>query len=431
MDKWEQQLKKDVNGTLPSSIDQRIEETLRQLPRKNQRPKLYYGLAIATIAILVTSGLSFVSPAFANTMKNLPLIGSAFEFVGNIGVKKGKDEGLSTVQGMKLEIDGQIITFTETLYDGGEIHLGYLIESPKNSKPTKFVNSLEFFINSHPIQNYGIGGKEVKIGKGIYAGTINIHVQDRIPESFKLRIRSTKANASFVELPIERKGPNKVFLVNQKKEIEDLTIYYEKVTFFPTSTEISLRVISEEDVANDKYMLLNYQLMDEHGRTLQPFSGSGGGSPQNGKLVQSYKYYYEPLESIPKSITIKPYLRDKQNSSPIIERQKWEGAKLTLSQGEIGQLTILQANEKNGVTTFIYEVEGDDAYKQANSFWLEDAKGNRFDRDQPAERMGSTPNQYEVTFSNMPALENLNIATVKMSSPHFLENLDMTIELEK
>ena len=434
MEKWEQQLKNDINCPMPSLINDRIEESLTKLPRKKRKRKIYYGLTVAIVSLLMIFGVSMISPTFANTLKEIPVIGSAFEFVGNIGVKKGKEEGLTTELGDQINVDGHLITFTDTLYDGGQIHIGYLIETErkKNNFPIHFLSNLEFLINGEPIEGYGMGGNEVEFKDGTYAGTINISVRQDVPDSFLLGIRPREKNSWYLELPIEKKGDNQSFLVNQTKDKEDLSIFYDKVTFFPTSTEISFRLLlNDKDFIENKYMLLDYQIIDDKGRVLQPFSSSGNsGPPKNGKVLFNFKQYYEPLKKIPKSLTIKPYFRDIQNSTPKIIKSKWAEEKLILSQGEIGHLIVFQKEVENGVTTFFFEVEGEDLYNQANAFWLEDITGNRYDPDHPAVRLDGTVNKYQITFSKIPDLNEMYITTVSMTSPNFLEELEVKINIK-
>ena len=433
MEKWEQELKNDVNRSVPSIIDKRVEETLKQLPSKKTKKKIYYALSVATIALSMTFGLSLFSPTFANTLKEIPFIGSAFEFVGDIGVKKGKDEGLTTELGEQVEVDGQLITFTETLYDGGEIHIGYILEVNESDRGPYFMNNLELLIDGKSIGSYGMGGKESEIEKGMYAGTISIRVRDKIPDSFVLGIRSREGKSWSVELPVEKKGNHQAFLVSKVEKSEDLTILYDQITFFPTSTEISLRLMMDEKTfVDDKYMMLDYLVMDDKGRVLQPFSsGGGGGGPVNGKVLHTFKYYYEPLQTIPNSLTIKPYLVDVNETSPKIERVKWEGKKITLSQGKIGHLTILELTEDNGVTTVTYEVDGEDLYNQANAIWLEDSNGIRYQSEQPPIRVDGSINQYQASFSETPTSNDLYITTVTMSPPNYLEELEVTIDLKE
>jgi Family of unknown function (DUF5643)/Domain of unknown function (DUF4179) len=433
MEKWEQELKNEVNRSIPSTINKRVEETLKQLPSKKTKKKIYYTLTVATVALSMTFGLSLFSSTFANTLKEIPFIGSAFELVGDIGVKKGKDEGLTTELGEQVEVDGQLITFTETLYDGGEIHIGYILEVNESDRGPYFMNNLVLLIDGKSIGSYGMGGKESEIEKGMYAGTISVRVRDKIPDSFVLGIRSREGKSWSVELPVEKKGNHQTFLVSKVEKSEDLAILYDQITFFPTSTEISLRLMMDEKTfVDDKYMMLDYLVMDDKGRVLQPFSsGGGGGGPVNGKVLHTFKHYYEPLQTIPNSVTIKPYLVDVNETSPKIERVKWEGKKVTLSQGKIGHLTILELTEDNGVTTVTYEVDGEDLYNQANAIWLENSNGIRYQSEQPPIRVDGSINQYQASFSKKPTSNDLYITTVTISPPNYLEELEVTIDLKE
>ena len=191
-------------------------------------------------------------------------------------------------------------------------------------------------------------------------------------------------------------------------------------------------MMDEKTFVDDKYMMLDYLVMDDKGRVLQPFSsGGGGGGPVNGKVLHTFNYYYEPLQTIPNSLTIKPYLVDVNESSPKIERVKWEGKKITLSQGKIGHLTILELTEDNGITTVTYEVDGEDLYNQSNAIWLEDSNGIRYQSEQPPIRVDGSINQYQASFSETPTSNDLYITTVTMSQPNYLKELEVTIDLKE
>ncbi|NEU29248.1 DUF4179 domain-containing protein [bacterium LRH843] len=434
MEKFEKQLKKNVNETLPQNVDDRINATLQQLSKKKRFSKVYYGIGAAIATLFLTFGLSYLSPTFADTVKTIPVIGSVFEKVGNIGVKKANEQGLTTLLGEQIEVNGQRITFTESLYDGAEIHLGYIMETirPNHAQSShNFLHEIELMINGRSIGGYGMGARDEPIGDGSYVGTMSIRVTDGVPDSFMLGIRSREGS---IEIPVERQGEYESYLANQTKETNDLTMFYDKITFFPTSTEISFRKIIDEDrYQDDTYMHMDYQLIDNEGRVLQPLGGGGGGGgAEKGKFVHSFQYYFEPLDSVPTTLTVKPFLYDRSEKEPEIVKKKWDGSELVLSQGEIGQLTIVDVMNENGVATFTYRVDGEDFYQQAISIWLEDSDGNRYDTDQPPKRMNETINQYQASFSSVPnSEEGLYICTAKMSAPKFLKELEVTIELGK
>lgn len=433
MESWEKQLKDDMNQPLPAMIDQRVEETLKQLPRKKAKRNILFGLSAAVAVLTLTFGLSLISPTFANTMKEIPVIGSAFEFAGNIGVKKGKEEGLALELGEQIEIDGQLITFTDTLYDGGEIHIGYTIQVKEKKQQPQFTSNIQFLIDGRSLDSYGMGVDESEVENGLYAGTMSIRVREELPDSFTLSIHSFEGNEWLVDLPVTKKGNHRAVPINQTKKQGDFTILYDHITFFPTSTELSLRLMMDEELFEaNRNVFLDYRVIDDKGRALQLLSGSGGGdSAENGKILASYKYHFEPLQTIPNSITIKPIAYGNNKDPLILDKEKWEGKKTRLSQGAIGNLTVLSATEENGVTTFTYEVEGEDLYRQAIAFWLEDAAGIRYNPDGPEVRVDGTVNQYQKSFSKTPPSDELYITTVSMDVPNYLEDLEVTIDLKE
>ncbi|KKK40058.1 hypothetical protein WQ57_02015 [Mesobacillus campisalis] len=432
MEKWEKELKKDANSPMPDLVNHRIEETLKHLRRRNPGRKMYVGLAAAAAAIALSLGISMVSPAVANTLKELPVVGSAFEFVGNIGQKKGQEAGLATELGEQVEIDGQVVTFTETMYDGGDIHVGYIRESMGSRTSSHFLGNLEFSIEKGPVSS-GMGGKETEIEEGVHAGTVSLRFQEEIPDSFTLVVRPREGRSWVVKLPVEKKGSNRVFPIKKKKETEDLAIVYDRLTFFPTSTELAFSLVMDEKALEDNtYDWLSYQVVDNKGRVLEPFStGGGGGGPVKGKVTHAFTHSFEPVDDLPEFLIIRPYLDEFKETTPELIKKKWEGKQVTLSQGGIGSITVLQAEERNGAITFTYETDGDDAYSQANAFWLEDSAGNRYDPAETPVRVEGTTNQYQASFSGISDLEDMNLATVTKNPIQYLKELEIKIDLKE
>ncbi|WP_010677189.1 DUF4179 domain-containing protein [Bacillus timonensis] len=432
MEKWEKQMSVNSNPQIPKSVDQRINETLRSLPNKKRVPRFYYPVAAVILVGFLLFGVSFMSPTLAETLKSVPVIGSIFKMVGDIGAQKGEEKGLTTLLGQQVEINGQVITFTESLYDGSQIHIGYLIESytNKTASTADLLSPLKLTVNGKHV-SYGMGERGEILENGDYAGVISIKIDQKLPESFTLGIQSLNEKSMYVELPITKQGENRSTLVNQTVETNDLTIHYDKVTFFPTSTEIAFRqVIDEKAFESKKYDWMDYQVVDDQGRVLQPLSGGGGGGPtKDGKILQTMTQYFEPLESLPKSLTIKPYLLAGNDKVEEV-KGNWVGENLTLSQGDIGEITVVDIMSKNGIVTLTVETDGEDAYWQANSIWIEDKNGKSYYSEQAPKRVEGTIKQYVIECKADVAVEDIKVVTYKQKAPKFLEDLEVTIELK-
>ncbi|KHF39925.1 DUF5643 domain-containing protein [Halalkalibacter okhensis] len=223
-----------------------------------------------------------------------------------------------------------------------------------------------------------------------------------------------------------------MYSINLAKETSGLTMHYETISFFPTSTELAL----QHDIPEDKYekyasQIIQYQVMDDKGRVLQPISGGGGGGGAvNGIITGHYKHYFEPLDDIPLYVTIKPYALERSTNSPEKVRAKWDGTETMLSQGDIGQLSILDAKEENGVITFRVETKGQNANEQASTFWLEDEEGTMFERVEFASRIEGSINQYQSSFKIPSNQNDIYVTTIKMNSLNYYEDLQVRIKLE-
>lgn len=434
MEKWEKQMKMKANPQLPESVEQRISDTLGSLPKRKSYFRLYSSAAAVLIIGALMFGASYMSPTVAETMRSVPVIGSIFKMVGDVGTQKGEKEGLTTLLGQQAEINGQVITFTESLYDGSKIHIGYLIESytqEKDMLSTDFLSDIRFTIDGKGV-SYGMSANGKELENGDYAGIISIRIHDSLPDQFTLGIGSQKDSALNLELEITKQGENRSFLVNQTVETDDLTMHVDKVTFYPTSTEIAFRqVMDVHTFENKKYEWLDYQVVDDQGRVLQPLSGGGLGGPEkDGKLVQSMTYYFEPFEEIPRSLTIKPYLVVGNENVEYV-KAKWTGENVTLSQGEIGEITVLDMKSEDGIVTLLVKTNGADAFWQANSILLEDKNGEEIHQEQTPKRVDDAVNQYEIQFDADVTENDIQIVTYKQNAPNFLDELEVTVKVRE
>ena len=151
--------------------------------------------------------------------------------------------------------------------------------------------------------------------------------------------------------------------------------------------------------------------------------------------THTFNYYYEPLQTIffiPNSLTIKPYLVDVNESSPKIERVKWEGRENhPFSQGKIGHLTILELTRKTMVSRTvrlksmakIYIISPTPYGLKIQMVFGISPTTSRLRR--------RFINQYQASFSVTPTSNDLYITTVTMSQPNYLKELEVTIHLKE
>ncbi|MFC0212063.1 DUF4179 domain-containing protein [Paenibacillus chartarius] len=421
MEKWEQGITDRVNLPIPKTVDERIHLTLKQIKRNdNKRLKLRYGIAAAAAAIAFMFGMSSLSPAFAQVMRSLPVVGSIFELVGNIGVKKGSQLQLATKLGQQVVIGDHVVTFTESLFDGSNINLGVISQSNVDDSPF-FLNDVIFTVNGKDLSGYSQGASGKKLEKGTYAETYSIHVDDELPDTFALGIKSRDETKTFVEIPVVRKGKNQSFPIGQTRTWQRIEMNYQELALFPTTTKITVQMPNREDIRS-----LKYHVYDEQGRVLQPISGHGRGSSDGSQV---FTYYFEPFDTIPEQVTIKPYL-SAMNSDTKVDGE-WKGKPITLSQGEVGSVTVVDEKVENNKLTLIYEVAGDRLFEQVYHIWLEDRTGKIFYKDDTPVRIQGSSNRYQATFSNISNTDSIYICAATFNKPYYLDDLAVTVNVKQ
>ncbi|MDE5414421.1 DUF4179 domain-containing protein [Alkalihalobacterium chitinilyticum] len=374
-------------------------------------------------------------PTQADELKSTTNIGSVFDIVGHIGLKNAREKGLTTAVNKKVTIEDNVITFTESLFDGSKIYIGYIIEPIDTLKVGPDRNGfldVGISINNGQIGSHSFGVSETRLNIGMYIGMFEVQLSDEysLPNSFLLGLQSYKDQSLYLELPVERKGHHYSYFITKEKEANDYSLYYDKITFFPTAIEIKYReVMDYESLNSQDPHILSFQIVDDQGRVLQPLSSGGGGRIKGDKFISNSKYYFEPLKKTPKTLTVKPYFVDISTHQPKKVKKKWKGKAFTLSQGKMGQLKILTVEENNDIVNVTYETKGYHAYQQAMVLWIEDTDGNEYHFDEAPKRIEGTTNQYQATFRSMSSIDGeLYLNTVKLKKPNYVNEFEIKVQ---
>ncbi|MGF9696281.1 DUF4179 domain-containing protein [Paenibacillus sp. MABNR03] len=419
MEKWERQLKSKVNHPFPEEMDELIDQTLNKLTKKhkkNHRPLIYTLIAVVA-SLAITVGMTSLSPAFADAMKSIPLIGSVFELGGEDGVKRGSQLGLSQKFNQQVRIGDQEVTFTESLYDGSNIHLGW-VATDHDKNIFGFQNNISFTVNGKRISNYAADGPALYLENGTYAGRLQIDPNEKLPDKFTLGILSLDETAIYAEIPIELQGSYQTIPIAKSGTWNGTEMIYDELSLYPTTTELSFHM---EDT-DSSIGTLKFQMKDEHGHVLRTTSNQGWRTPSSGE----YKYNFEPFESLPDKVTITPYTSTAYTTAEI--NVEWKGKPLTVPQGEVGSLIILDQKLEDNKLTLTFEVTGERIYEQVRDIGLNDRTGNPFPRVSPPIRIQGS-DKYEITFSDVISADSIQITTPMFNPTNYLRDLEVTVHL--
>lgn len=178
-----------TNGIQQAEEQSNMTQTPVQIKRKSKRkPLLYLASTAAAFSIMVGSA-AYVSPTFASTLAQLPIVGSVFSDYDFLGLKQSSEQGLTSIIGEKQTINGISVTIDEVLYDESNISVGYTIESEKELSNRHFIRyfgaGMVLTINgANPEGNYESFGKVVT--GPVHTFVARFKVKDQMPDSFEM-----------------------------------------------------------------------------------------------------------------------------------------------------------------------------------------------------------------------------------------------------
>ncbi|MBU3129147.1 DUF4179 domain-containing protein [Clostridium tagluense] len=428
---------KNIKTKVPHVVSDRIDKTLALLPEKetenkknkhgsrilkNKRVRQSIAAAAVTLTVLTISAT--ISPVMANTLSNIPVIGSVFKLFGDKGLKLASEKGVSSLVGQPKVDKGIKVTIRDILYDGARMSVGYTMEGNNIGE----LGKSDLLVNDTPI-NAAMSYTGSAVTKNTYAGVINVSPTSELPENFKLtvllnKIGNTKGNWEFKNIPVKKQKSSvnsKVTTPMVTKPIGKGSITIEKILV--SDTTIKLNII-ETNLPREKFY--SYQVIDNYGNVLKPLSGSGLGEGS----IMNQEYTFEPLNNNPKHFVIKVSDRNENAGSEIIDvKVKVEDKfPIILSQGDKGgQVSVNKIEYLKDKTLVHYTYKGNDPYGNGLCVWVEDKKGNNLDNPRQSTQR-NIDGSYILECFRINKNKKIKVATRELSESKFLLEFEIPLK---
>lgn len=436
--KFDLQLRDLINRDttqLPEVVKTRINDTLASLPSYQSFKPVKYIAAVAILMLGLTFGLGLVSPAVAQVLKFVPIIGYVFETAGDSGLQDALKQGHVTPINQTVSNHGIKFTVTDGVFDGARLSIGYTQESLFGPLQIERPN---IWVNGNKINfSAGYAGKLISPTK--YAGVISIDPTVELPDKFDIRI--TIDAIGFVpgnweyNFPVSIGKSRLVLNPGLIKTYDDIQMNVKKVTLAPSATNFKIEMNWPHKYFSD------FRLFDDNGRMLQNFSlaGAGNGSSQNGRETITYSASFAPVQNQPKYLILRPIINkwgENNNLSPSenTEAELTQKQPITLSQGKVGSLTITSVEYFHDKTRVHYEVSGSDPYNQAWVLWLQDENGKKYDINSPKSSAPKRESDIKYAFfRDFPPVEQgekIHAVTRQFDGPVYTDELEFKIPLQ-
>lgn len=279
-----------------------------QMKRKSiRKPLLYVASAAAAFCIMVGSA-AYVSPTFASTLSQLPIVGSVFSDYGFLGLNEASEQGLTSIIGEKHTINGISVTIDEVLYDESNISVGFTIDSEKELSIDYFGAGLSFTIyGENPEMNYeryGIVGKHTSVAR--------FHVTDQMPDSFEmgLILKGKKGEKREFTVPVKKIADIIDVPIDHQQQAEGIQLDVSKISFSPSGIALDYKATEKGTIDNAQVgaSFIEFRITDQNGKEITSHSGGTEGHFDNGAWNFSSTKSFDPISDGVQKLTITPYL---------------------------------------------------------------------------------------------------------------------------
>ena len=300
---------------VPAEADLFIQTAIKKGKRHEMmRQAITIAGIIPLMSMLIVIASGFIFPAMAQTLSNIPVIGSIFAKSYDPGLKSVVEKELVDKHNMQMIYDGTTITIKEVYYDNSGISIGYTVQS-KNTGIEKSLYSIMLYYDGSPIKGPSISDHGHKVSENEYAYTFSVdysHQNTKLPETFDLSIKvvTTAEGKPFQEtpfnftVPVSRNkadGSSREFTVMKSFHDKDYSLLVKKVTFTPSTTVLTY------DITGPKNKHLFVKVMDENNNVIGPFKSGEYDKDDSISSESETMYmtvYCTPFETIPKKIRL-------------------------------------------------------------------------------------------------------------------------------
>ncbi|WP_433595892.1 DUF4179 domain-containing protein [Lysinibacillus xylanilyticus] len=312
-----------VNRTMnkyESSRYTKQSESSRTSKKMRQRVMMITASAAMVFSFLFVTSL--ISPTMAATIKQVPVLSSIFKLAGDLGLQTADEKGLSTKLHTSVTRDDFTLNVSEVVYDGTRVSIA--IERPhvENEKETLMdrISDIKLFINGNPRSSFApdpenaMNGIYINQGKDNDSAIIEF-VDERnqggrpFPEQFDLTLSTTITgiqNPLIIDIPVKNKIEDYVTLQpNVSRQFDNIHFTIEKIQLTPITTNITTRTILTDNSPVAE-LTMGIDVVDERGHKLKLSGGLGSYESNGSDMIMDHRY--TPFESIPKTITLKPYI---------------------------------------------------------------------------------------------------------------------------
>ncbi|WP_054768446.1 DUF4179 domain-containing protein [Lysinibacillus parviboronicapiens] len=329
-----------TKGIQQAEEQNNMNQTPRHVTRRSRRtPLLYVASAAAAFGIMI--GSAYISPTFASTLAQLPIVGSVFGDSGLLGLKQASEQGLTKTVGEKQIINGIAVTVDEVLYDDTNITVGIKIESEKELSNEYFGAGMDLKMNGKFLSGSGSYGEE-NLSPTIRTGITTFNVTDDMPNSFELGLilEGKEGEKWEFSTPIKKIVDIVQLPVNHQQQAQGIQLDVSKVSVSPSGIGLAFEATEAGNSDNPQLAasFIEFRITDEQGKELTSHSGGLKGQFNDGVWVFSGNKTFDPISDNVSTLIITPYLMLPTGGSGVQIQPNGEETKLPFDKSTLKEV---------------------------------------------------------------------------------------------
>lgn len=277
--------------------------------RKRSKPnKILYSLSTAAIAFILLVSSATVSPAMANIVSKIPIIGTVFSESGDKGLEQVHEQGLTNLLSTKKSVGQTSITLDEVFYDETRLTIGFTMTSENPIGEFNLLSGLHLTINGKTFSHAGTYNETEK-SPTQRTGIINIDSIDDLPEAFTLGVTFTGKNGEKWDFsnPVSKKSKVQSIAINHTQEVKGIELTVSDLKVSPAGLKFTFSAKSEQiNYLSNGY--LDYKVVDDRGNELMSYSGGSEIKIIDGKEYLTGTRLIDPIRDNVKTLTVIPHI---------------------------------------------------------------------------------------------------------------------------
>ena len=435
-----------VKTNVPTAFSAKVDETLLNFSSKKKRMMLTVWSSTAAIAIVsVLMVSSMLSPTFAKSLQQIPVVGSVFHLLGEKGLKgsnqnksnaarermaadaKESKQNNANIVGQQISSPSSTLKITDVVYDGIRLSISYMQVLHDDNVQMIDLEDMTFKADGKLLQTGTSEGPYLNNQQ--YEGIITFMYHVPKEEAFTLTLNvkqlgNEKGNWS-MELPVKKQASGETYVNKQEMETDLFSLHMKTIKVSPLTVQLDMRATQSIETNKEPYSVFSeveFKLLDENGTEFERIGKTGNALHfKEENYTHHIRAQFKPQGDLPNVATLQLI---KNNNERITEPVDEQQLPLKLTHEGVDLITIEKIEHEDESTIVTYRTFGSDSFLSFTGLF-----GEPYYHKGEPEQINNEENLYQLRFERFLREEKMNASTwLTLSEPTIVGEMKLSLD---